>query len=296
MKKGKQPLELYGLLFIAIALLLPSCRFQRARRYVNASQAANIVYLTKKGDAKITGYYSGDGSKKNDGCNIQGAFALTNHVAIMGSFTFKRESNYYHYDTVLFHRNDSASIVQTNLFDSSLLKYHRKTFEAGIGYFTQLNRLRARGKIMFNAYVGVALGNSTLDDSGLDSNSKPYSRYYNFNNTKWFAQFGFNFMPSPYFYASVGGKLSLFHFGTPSTSYTAAEMNYFYLDKVKKQNFFLWEPYANLQFGLPGCPWLKVDAQLSLTPNFGNDYPKVHTFNGSIGLTMEVPNAFPKHK
>jgi hypothetical protein len=277
-------MKLSLLLLIVSAFLFSSC-WKRADRYVYASQAANINYFKQKGDSKITGYYSGDGEDKDGGFNIQAGYAFNNHLALMAAYTHQQENQTYGYDSVRFHGNVLTGIIETNIFDSSVIHYKRNTFEIGAGYFFSLNR---RKTVTFNVYPGVSLENFLMADAGLDSNNSKYTRSYQGRVTKYFVQSSFNIMPSAFFHLSAGGKISFLHFHANNTSYAGSELNYFYLDKINHKTFPSWEPFLNMQISPSKYNWIKVDGQLSFTSELNPGYPKVKIFNGSIGLTIEI--------
>ncbi len=273
-------------LLLMFCIVSTSCKVERASRFVYASQAANVNYFTKKGDAKITGYYSGDGKEENGGVNVQAGYAISNHIAIMASYTNKWETQTYRYDSVRFSFRGNIDIVETNIFDSSVIKYKRNNFEISIGYFVPLNKKKTT---TYNVYVGTILGKFSIYDIGLDSNNKQYTKYYDAKPTKYFLQGSFNFMPSKNFHCSIGGNFSLLNFKSINTTYKTSELNYFYLDRIERNTLLLWEPYFNMQFRVPKYPWLKIDTQFSTTAtSFGYNYPKAKTFNASIGLTIQL--------
>jgi hypothetical protein len=276
-----------------VGILFSSCRFERAHRTIYASQAANINYFKQKGDSKITGYYSGDGNAKNDGFNIQTGYALSNHLAIMAAYTNKQEYREYRYDSIRFHRQFFNSIVQTNIFDSSVIHYRRNTFEIGVGYFFPLDHKKT---VTYNLYSGVSFGKFFIDDAGLDSNNNKYSRFYDAKSARYFIQGNFNFMPYDFFHVSTGGKFSFLNFRSINTSYEGSELYYFYLDKIDNKTFFLWEPFFNIQITPPKYSWIKIDGQLSFTSKLDYEYPKVRTFNGSFGLTIEINKLLKRKK
>lgn len=280
-------------LLILAVTLFSSC-IQRAHRYVYASQAANINYFKQKGDSKITGYYSGDGNKKNDGLNIQAGYALTNHIALMAAYTHQQQHQVAGFDSINIYGGGIFGYVQTNIFDSSVVHYKRNTVELAAGYFFPLNHQKT---VTYNLYGGVSFGKMSIADAGLDLNRMNYTRFYDVNLTKYFLQGSFNIMTiNDLVHFSAGGKISFFNYHSFNTSYDSSELNYFYLDKINNKTFAIWEPFFNLQFSLPQYPWIKVDGQLSLTSGFRAEYPKVRTFNGSIGLTIEPTRLFKKKK
>ncbi len=272
------------LLVVVVIGLISSCTVERAKRYVYASQAANNPFFKQKGDSKITGYYSGDGNEKNDGLNVQGAYAISNNLIVAAAYGFKKETQKYSYDSIRFYRSGLfGGYLEANIYDSSVINYKRDFFEFGLGYILPLNKKKTTS---YNLYAGVALGNFSASDAGLDSTSKNYTRYYNAKTTKWYLQGSLNVMESEYFYFSVGGKLSILKYNSINTSYTTGELDYFYLNKIDGKSFSFLEPFINVQLGTPKLKWIKVDGQFSFSTKMPNAYPQIKTFNASIGLTL----------
>src|SRR4051812_27502049 len=111
------------LLYSSLILIFSSCRIERANRRVYAAQPANVAYFNQKGDAKLTGGYSGDDEEQNGGFNVQGAYAITNHLVVMASYTGKHEKQVYNYDSIRFASSFlTGHHIETNIYDSSLIK------------------------------------------------------------------------------------------------------------------------------------------------------------------------------
>jgi hypothetical protein len=285
-------MKLHFCLLIIAVTLFSSC-FKRSSRSVYASQAANINYFKQKGDSKLTGYYSGDGNKKNDGFNIQAGYAISNHLALMAAYTYQQQHQVSGFDSINIYGGGIFGYDQVNIFDSSVVHYKRNTEELAVGYFFPLNHHKT---VTYNLYAGVSLEKMSIADAGLDLNRINYTRFYDVKMTKYFVQGSFNFMPIDLVHFSIGGKISFLNYYSVNTSYDSSELSYFYLDKMTNKTFALWEPYFNLQFALPKYPWIKVDGQLSLTTGFHTEYPKVRTCNLSIGITIEPTRLFKKKK
>lgn len=249
-------------------------------RYVYSPAPPNVPYFTKKGDSKISGFYSGGeadgyGNVSNQGFDIQGAYAVTNHWAVILNYYNRTEKDMYN--------------VPYNAFDSSSVRYKRNSLEVGIGYYVPLNRHKT---ITYNIYAGYGFGGFKINDTGLDSSRNRYSKYYNCNTGNFFIQGGFNFMPSRYFAFSLMGKISSMYYGYSQSSYTSQELKYFYLDKLNKRTLTFFEPTFNMQFTVPKCDWLKVEGSLTFSTNTPDYYPAARSFNGSIGLTIAPSKIF----
>lgn len=274
------------LVFTVMILLLTACRVERARRYVYATEPANNPFIQKKSDSKISGYYYGDGKEKNEGISIQGAYAITNRLVVAVGYSSKRETQTYNYDSLRFSYGGFWSrYVETNIYDSSVINYHRKFYDFALGYIIPLNKSKT---ITYNLYGGVAFGKFSADDNGLDSTGNKYNRYYNANMQKWYVQGAFNFMPIDEFKVGIGGKFTFLNYRNVSTSYQSTELSYFYLDKIDGNSLFFWEPYVCFQFGIPKLNWLKLDGQIALSSALPENYPKAKTFSASVGLSFDI--------
>jgi hypothetical protein len=277
-------------LLVIIVVIFTSCRTQR---YVYSPSAQNIPYFKEKGDSKISVFYSeGDNGlsntnqqlvvpekKKNNGFDIQAAYALTNHWAVMFNYYQRRELDFYnHY---------------ANIFDTSYISYKRFIAEVGFGYFVPLNR---RKTITYNIYTGIGLGKFSFIDTGYNINSARYSRYFDNKITKMFLQGGFNFMPSKYFSFSVSGRFSFVHYGANNSSYSATEQQYFYLDKISNNTLTFWEPTLSMQLGIRKLEWLKIEGSITSSTVLPNGYPAIRSLNASIGLTVDPLKIFKSKK
>ncbi len=260
------------LLFIIICL--SSCT---TYRYIYSASAPNEPYFTKKGESKLTGYYSsgksGDFTNKYArGYDLQAAYAFADHWAATASYFSRNEKDVYPDD-------------RYNLFDSSIIKYKRNLPGIGAGYFVSLNDKRT---VTFNLYGGIAKGKFSFRDDGLNGGTN-YSRFYNSQITKWYFQPAFNFMPSQLFRFSIVVTASYVNYSHIKTSYTKNELQYFSLDKIANKTLPFLEPSLNLQVGLRQYPWIKLDATVSgASQNFPGDYRlAVRSSNASIGLTFD---------
>jgi len=267
-----------------------------------ATPAANADYLAQKGDATVTAYYSANAITDNTyttnpsyagitsgGADVHGAYAITDNWRVLAGYSYKHITQVYTYDTTKYYGGGgifAPARTQTNIFDSSLIKYNSSFFQIGAGYSMPLN---ARKTIMYNLHAGIDFGQLTLNDAGLNGSGNPYTRYYSVKTTKSWLQGAFNFgNVRTILNCSLGGRFSLLHFSNPTTTYLQQELDYFYLNKITGQTYFFWEPYFDVQVRVPGLKWLKIDAQLSLSNGSNNYYPKVSTVNGSIGVTVNV--------
>lgn len=226
----------------------------------------------------MTGYYSSSYENEvgefSEGVDLQGAYAISNHLALTVGYFDRHEKNV----------NDFSK--DDHPFDSSIIHYKRNLLDFGGGYFLPLNKNKT---VTFNLYGGIATGQFSFDDKG-QSDAIDYERYHNSRVTKWYFQPCFNFMPGKYFKFAIIFKASFVHYGDIRTSYTPEEQRFLTLDNINNKTLAFSESEINVQFGLPRYPWIKLDALLSAAShNFPEDSRlSVRERNASIGLTFDL--------
>jgi hypothetical protein len=268
-------IKCFPTLLTIAAILLYSCH---TPRYVYSPSPPNNPYFEKKGDTKLSGFYSGTGrsdqSKQiNEGYDLQGAYALSDNWAITASF-FKRKEK----DTYFLYENS-----RYNIFDSSVVDYKRHLIELGGGYFTPLNRSK---NVFLNFYSGVGLGKFSFMDNGVDTGSS-YSRFHKSNIFKVYGQAGLNVITGDYFRFSLSGRISLVHYAGISTSYLDNELKNFHLNKINDGWLGFIEPSINMQFGMPQCKWVKIEMGMTLSSDPESNYLEARSFCPYIGLSFD---------
>ena len=248
-------------------------------RYIFSASPPNNPYFSKKGESKISGYYSDGGTnrlygEKANGFDLHGAYALSDHWAITTGYFKRNERDVFEYS-----RNRSP-------FDSSVVHYERNLYNIGGGYFTTIN---SKKTITLNLFAGVGFGKFAMDDDGTN-NGALYSRKHSSDITRYYFQPALNFSPYPFFRFSFVLKTSLVHYKNSNTSYTASEQEYFSLDQINDRVKAISEPAVNIQLGLPQYPWVKLDATLSgaSNPFSAESHLQVRGNNASIGLSFDL--------
>lgn len=266
-------------LALAIIITICACSACNTERYIYTPSIPNNPYFREKGESKLAAYYSSGGDDnprtghKNNGFDLQGAYALSKNWAITTSFFSRQESDIYtssHY----------------NFFDSSYINYKRHITDFGGGYFVPLNR---RQNAFFAIYGGIGFGEFSINDKGIDRARNSYSRFHNSDITKWFIQPSFNFFAGNYFRMALIGKFSFVHYGNISTSYLNEELQYYWLDRIKSKTISFFEPTLNIQFGIPPIDWVKIDGGFTFSsdPFEEPSRAEARNFNASIGLSFD---------
>lgn len=266
-----------NLILLTATILFISCN---TPRYIYSPSPPNNPYFSEKGESKLSAYYSSGGDdntitgERNNGFDIQGAYAISSNWALITGYFNRKERDVYSYG-------------KYNFFDSSNIAYKRALADIGAGYFFPLGDFRS---VSFNIYGGFGFGKFSFNDNGTDKSGNVYARYHNSKITKWYLQPSLNAMPGKYFRASFTGKFSFVHYGNISTSYTDDEQQYFYLDRIKNKTIFFVEPSFNMQIGIPKCDWLKLDGSFTFSsdPYDNNSRIEARSFNASIGLSFDL--------
>ena len=262
---------------LVIFIFLVSCS---AKRYIYSPSVPNDPYFTESGQAKIAGYYSGGGNshtdnatehQENNGMDLQGAYSITDHVALTVSYFNRKERDVY-------------PQPDYNYFTSSEVKYKRNLTEFGVGYFAALDKTQT---VWVNIYAGVGTGNFSFDDWGQDQSGAAYTRAYDSRVVKYFIQPAFNCFAGKYVRLGLIGKLSFVRYKHISTSYNDTELQYFNLDLMPHNTFRFFEPAITMQAGFPKCDWLKVEGELGFASNPAiNSNLRSRNFNASFGVSF----------
>lgn len=266
------------LFLIVAAIAFTSCR---SYRHVYSPAPAMNPFFTEKGNSHLAAFYSGgDGNTgngkrdKNEGLDLQAAYAITSRLALTTSYFFRRERDLYPDD----------------FYDTSTVNYKRQIGDFGIGYFLPLDSRRIS---VFNLYAGLGVGKFSIRDQGLNSSSTPYSRFHNARVMKGYLQPSFNFFAGDNFCIGFAGRFSFVRYNSISTDYDDGEQTYFHLDVLRRKTLGFFEPSMNIQFRFPGATWLRTEAALGFASNWNNNFPAARTLNASVGLAFDF-GAFKK--
>lgn len=248
-------------------------------RYIYSPSPANNPYFKEKGDSKLATYYSSGFDENsrlgnlNRGVDVQGAYAVSNNIAVTAGYHQRRERDVY-------------MNYRINYFDSSILQYKRHITDIGVGFFEFLDR---RKTFSVNLYGGIGIGKFSFTDRGIDKSRVDYSRFHNSSITKFYFQPSLNCIAGDYFRAGFIGKLSFVHYGNITTSYTNDEIQYFLLNKINNKTISFFEPSFNIQFGIPPVDWVKVDGSFTFSSDPFADISRLQarSFMTSIGLSFD---------
>ena len=240
-------------------------------RYIHGPTALSIPYFQQKGDAKIGGFYSDNGSGTDTayvhGYDLTGAYALTSHVALTASYHRRREQDYYR-----GYRNDP--------FDTSLVRYKRWSWEAGGGYILPLDSRKAAN---LSFYSGVGLGNVSINEAGRENGSN-YSRFLQVQPFKFYLQPCFYFM-TPAFRFAMAYRINWIWYNNLQSDYSTSEAQTFRLNQLTDRTMSFAEAAFDIQLRYPKLPWAALEGQMSFTGSSVHYYTR--NFNVSGGLVID---------
>jgi hypothetical protein len=268
-------------LFIAAAIAgLSSCY---TPRFAYSPTAHNVPVLAEKNDSKLAVNYSTNADSRStnnqytrnrsNGIDVQGAYAITNHVGVQASYFTRTER------TVSNQDND-------NYFDSSVIRYNRNLFEFGAGYFTPIDD---KGKVFFQVFGGLGFGKFKFTDNGKDQSQSIYSRHHDANIMKYYIEPSITFKPKPVIAASLSARFSIVNFKNINTDYTIDEKKELKLDSLNRYASVFFEPSFVNSYGFNKLPGLRIEYQLGLSMLASRQIMDYRRFNFSIGLMFDIP-------
>ena len=236
-----------GLLILFSWVLYASCT---EPRYVYNQPVRNLHYFDKAGQSKLvaqwaTGPSSGQGAY-NRGFDLQAAYAVSDHWAVMASYYNRKEHD----------RRNTIYINSPNTY--SEIDYKRNGGEFGASFFTPLSRNR---ESFFHLDGGIGFANNSFTEKG-SFDSLGLVRNHSDKMFRFFFQPGF-YMIFDGFQFGLGTRLQWQYFSDIQTTYSPAELQANSLFGLNQ--LYNFEPYFSMRFGLPSVPWLKLEMQSSFT-------------------------------
>lgn len=264
-------------LLILSLFALASCS---TPRYAYSPSAHNVPVLEKKGDGKLGAFYSTNltaDSRLNDypvtsrtrGADVQGAYAITDNIAI--------QANYYNRWEKTTGGPDTVSIT-----------YHRNITELGLGYYMPLSA--SRKNIFFQVFLGGGLGKFSFTD--LRPTGSGY--FHDANVTKIYIQPGFVYRSKGSFSSAVSLRASIINFSKIKTNYSYSQLEDYKLDSLNSRSKVFFEPAFTGSFGLKGIPALRFEFQAGVSFLAAHSLLDYHPFCLSLGTYMNLGDLLHK--
>jgi hypothetical protein len=252
-------------------------------RFAYSPTAHNVPVLAEKNDSKLAVSYSTNGDmrstdnsydrNRSNGIDVQAAYAVTNHIAVQGSYFSRSEKTH-----------DNTSDFG---FDSSVVRYKRNLFEIGAGFFTPID---SKKRVFFQAFGGIGFGRFNFTDYGRNSSYQLYYRFHDADIFKYYLEPAISFRSSnEVFAASLSTRFSVINFKNVKTNYTFQEKKDFKLDSLNRFASVFFEPAFVNSYGFNKLPGLRIEYQVGLCLLMSRQIMDYRTFNFSVGLMFDIP-------
>lgn len=270
-------------LLLVLPFLLGACY---TPRYVYSPAATNVPVLEKKGDNKLAVYYStspfSNASSKqfnNYGIDIQAAFAISRHWAVMANESIRYEKNSGDFDF--------------SLSDSAVIRYRRNLTEIGGGYYTSLP---GAGNLRFQCMGGLGLGNFSMNDNGKNNLNQYYSRFHETRITKFFIQPAIQLRYNKFFSTSFATRFTVLWFNDIRTNYTADELQAFLLNELSSSPRTFLEPAMINIFSFKKLPAYKLELQFGFASLVSHRFVDYRSINISAGASVDLSKLKKKER
>jgi hypothetical protein len=271
------------LIVLMVVVCISSCY---SPRYVYSPVAHNVPVLLQKGDSKLGVQYShslggktklksADKDSHDWGLDVQGAYAITNHLAVQGSYAYRSEQNFADFNV--------------NTFDTSTINYQRQLTEFGLGYYMFSRRSH---QSMFQVFAGAGLGTSEFTDKYPIGNNGIHSRFVKMNIRKLFLQPAFMIRYGNSFATSLSSRISVINFRKFSTDYTMEELHSYQLTNLSNSTEIFWEPAFVNTIGFKNLPGLQLEFQFGMAFLISQNFVDYRTFSVSAGVAFDFAKLF----
>jgi hypothetical protein len=263
------------LLPVTALLLFASCK---SYHYMYAPVATSTPMFNKKGESDVSALYSFGSIFRtnvhthNDGYDLQGAYAVSDHFALTAAFSHRHERNVY----------DSTNTFGNTV--NSSLSYRRNTTLLGVGYFTPCN---ASGSSFFDLYAGYGIGRYQLDDDGV-APGPLYHQFHDCNVNNYYVQPGFHFNGRGAMQVSLATRINTISYYNIATDYTAAQEKSYNMAVIRNTVFSFLEPSFTIRGWAPGAPWIRIEFQASTSIKLNNTALYYRESYLSLGLSFDL--------
>lgn len=247
----------------------------------------------QKGQSNIKASYSNGPSdnasgltSRNDGMDINAAYAVTNRLSVASSYYFRNEKDSYYSDWDISINGSTSHTV-----DSAIVNYNRKMWQIGAGYAFPFKNQKSSFTIF--GYAGLA--SNRMNDKGLKENH-PYSNYHNFDSYLFSVQPALNLGLNNNITSSIITRVTYTHNHNIKTDYDGVFLHDAGLTDIDDL-FYLALGY-NMRVSFNSIPWLKLEGQFMFSGS-GEKNNSVHYARGSsssVGLSVDLTKLMKKNK
>jgi len=263
----------FTLITPAIAILFCSCS---VNHYMYAPSAPQSPMLNSKGEMSLTGLLTtglhARDTGYNNGYDVQGAYAISNHLAITAAFSQRHEKDKY------WHNGWFTPQYNAQLW------YERSTTELGMGYFTSID---SDDEVFFDLYGGYGFGKYRMHEQG-DATGTVADRYHTSSVGKFFLQPGVHFNVSEMSQISLSLRFSTVNYHAIKSDYTKDQETTFNMYSLRNTVYTYADPCFALRLWVPRSPWIKLETQFSVGIKLTKQILYYRSANLSMGLSFDL--------
>ena len=263
------------LVLLAIAASFSSCSVDH---YMYSSSPAQAPMLNSKGEMNITGMLTSGMHMRdtgyNNGYDLQGAYAVSDHIAVTAAYSGRHEKDKYHFD----HAGWSGPSYYSQLW------YKRSTAELGIGYFTSID---SDDEVFFDIYSGYGFGKYQMHEVGLKSGI-PLDLYHTASIGKFYLQPGIHFNASDMSQFSLSLRFTTVGYHNIKSDYTPDQEKDFDMSAIRNTTYAYLDPCFAVRLWIPHSPWIKLETQFSTGIRLTRQFIHYRAANLSLGLSFDL--------
>jgi len=251
--------------------LLPSCT-----RHVAYSPAVqNVPGFKEKNESRISAAIATPASRGESSFTIQGAYAVTNHFAVLASYN----------GTINGHSVLGYNERKYEPMDAE--EYKRNSTEFGAGFFYPIS---ADKKTILETYAGYGFGGNKI----AELNNNTITGFHNSKTTRFFLQPIISFHLSRYATLSIPFRFTSVGYSDIKTNFTQGHLDTFQFSGLAKKRVAFLEPGCVLSVGLNNFPWIRIQCQANAIFFLGGPHVNYRDNYFSFGFHFDPVNAIKK--
>lgn len=268
----------FTLCIISVLFLFTSCS---EVRYAYSPVAPNTPGFKEKNESRLAatvsiGTYSTLESTVNQNpelnLNLQSAYAITNHFAVLASYS----------GTIT--ERDQVQYTDNSSTYTDMVNYKRNQFELGAGIFYPLTNNKS---IIFECFAGYGFGKLKITDRYTQNGNTTSSGFYNAGINKFFIQPSLSLHPGKNFFLSLGLKYVNTGHSAISTSYTEQQTIDYSLKDISKFRIQFIEPFLVTNFRFKDAPWLMLQYQFYYADQISAQVVYYRISHNNLGVVID---------
>jgi len=222
----------------------------------------------------VGGHSSSNDSDYNNGYDVQAAYAISNHLAITGTFSHRHERDVY--------ENANPALLSTRKFPAHVW-YNRNTTQLGLGYFTSID---SDDEVFFDLYGGYGFAKYRLHETGISYNGS-YDMYHTTSVSQFYLQPGFHFN-TDMSQVATSLRFTAANYYHIMSDFPALLEDTLHMSTIRNTTFVFFEPSLTVRLWIPHMPWLKLETQLSTSIKLNNKAFNYRKSYLSVGLSFDL--------